>query len=96
RANALVEYNRTISFFNRAQRIASGVSASSWAGLCKLFLEKDVTVQSQETIEGEISTARSPELHNAATLDMLCRIALDAHYASGLPAVGSLFAAEDS
>ncbi|KAK7058901.1 hypothetical protein VNI00_001525 [Paramarasmius palmivorus] len=107
-----------------------------WAGLCKLFLAKDVTVQSQETIESEISNsvlqlfksypgdpdlhgylkyavqngtvtlsvfvatllqaARSQDLHNAATLDMLSRIALDTHYASGLPAIGSLIAAEDS
>ncbi|KAK7465624.1 hypothetical protein VKT23_005597 [Stygiomarasmius scandens] len=29
-----------------------------------------------------LQAARSPELHNAATLDALCRIALDEHYAS--------------
>ena len=32
----------------------------------------------------------APSLHDAATLDMLCRVALDHHYASGLPATGSL------
>ncbi|CCM05148.1 uncharacterized protein FIBRA_07357 [Fibroporia radiculosa] len=37
-----------------------------------------------------LSAARSPELHNPATLDMLCRIALDSYYASGLPAMGSI------
>ncbi|KAF7310970.1 Mediator of RNA polymerase II transcription subunit 5 [Mycena chlorophos] len=30
-----------------------------------------------------LSMARSPELHQPATLDMLCRTALDAHYSSG-------------
>lgn len=34
--------------------------------------------------------ARSPELHNSATLDLLCRVALDCHYASGLPVIGSV------
>jgi mediator of RNA polymerase II transcription subunit 5 len=37
-----------------------------------------------------LQAARSPELRNAATLDMLCRVALDAHYSSGLPPVGSV------
>lgn len=32
-----------------------------------------------------LQAARSPELHNPATLDTLCRIALDSHYSSGLP-----------
>ncbi|KAI0051771.1 hypothetical protein FA95DRAFT_1534184 [Auriscalpium vulgare] len=30
-----------------------------------------------------LQAARSPELHNAATLDILCRIAIDAQFASG-------------
>ncbi|TFK41086.1 mediator complex subunit Med5-domain-containing protein [Crucibulum laeve] len=37
-----------------------------------------------------LQASRSPELHNAATLDTLCRIALDAHYSSGLPPIGSV------
>lgn len=37
-----------------------------------------------------LQAARSPELHNPATLDTLCRVALDAHYASGLPPIGSV------
>ncbi|TFK57207.1 hypothetical protein OE88DRAFT_1671027 [Heliocybe sulcata] len=37
-----------------------------------------------------LSAAQSTELHNIATLDMLCRTALDAHYSSGLPPVGSV------
>ncbi len=38
-----------------------------------------------------LQAARSPDLHNPATLDMLCRIALDAHYSSGLTVpVGSI------
>lgn len=37
-----------------------------------------------------LAASRSPELHNAATLDMLCRVALDSHYASGLPPIGSV------
>ncbi len=43
-----------------------------------------------------LQAARSPELHNAATLDMLCRIALDAHYSSGLTSVGSVVAFDES
>lgn len=37
-----------------------------------------------------LQAARSPELHAPTTLDTLCRLALDAHYASGLPPVGSV------
>ncbi|OBZ79167.1 Mediator of RNA polymerase II transcription subunit 5 [Grifola frondosa] len=37
-----------------------------------------------------LSAARSPDLHNSATLDMLCRVVLDYHYASGMPAIGSI------
>ncbi|KAJ6575197.1 mediator complex subunit Med5-domain-containing protein [Mycena capillaripes] len=32
-----------------------------------------------------LQAARSTELHAPATLDMLCRVALDRHYSSGLP-----------
>ncbi|KAG7099289.1 hypothetical protein E1B28_001148 [Marasmius oreades] len=110
----------------------SGLSAATWAGLCKLFNSKDVSLRDQETTETEISNsvlllfrsylgdpdlhsylkyavrnglvsvpvfvatllqaARSPELHHGATLDMFCRIALGAHYSSGLPSIGSLVA----
>ncbi|KAL1951638.1 hypothetical protein VTO73DRAFT_787 [Trametes versicolor] len=37
-----------------------------------------------------LAAAQSPELHNTATLDMLCSVALEQHYASGLPPTGSL------
>ncbi|KAI0375369.1 hypothetical protein BV20DRAFT_265653 [Pilatotrama ljubarskyi] len=37
-----------------------------------------------------LAAAQSPELHNPATLDMLCRVILDHHYASGMPTIGSL------
>ncbi|KAL0072044.1 hypothetical protein AAF712_000967 [Marasmius tenuissimus] len=114
----------------------SGLSAATWAELCKLFNSKDVTIQNSESIESEISNsvlllfrsypgdpdlcsylkyvvqngmvsvsvfvatflqaARSPELNHAATLDMLCRIALDTHYSSSLPPVGSLVAYGES
>ncbi|KAF9481359.1 hypothetical protein BDN70DRAFT_876312 [Pholiota conissans] len=37
-----------------------------------------------------LQAARSSELHIPATLDTLCRIALDAHYASGQPPMGSV------
>lgn len=37
-----------------------------------------------------LSAAKSTNLHHAATLDMLCRVALDAHYASGMPPLGSI------
>ncbi|KAJ4489332.1 mediator complex subunit Med5-domain-containing protein [Lentinula edodes] len=44
-----------------------------------------------------LQAARNPELHNAATLDMLCRIALDAHYSSGQPnPIGSVVAFDES
>lgn len=43
-----------------------------------------------------LSAARSPDLHKAATLDILCRVALDAHYASGMPAIGSLVSFTES
>ena len=34
--------------------------------------------------------AQSTDLRNAATLDLLCRVVLDHHYATGLPPMGSL------
>ena len=37
-----------------------------------------------------LQAARSPELHIPATLNTLCRIALDAHYSSGQPPIGSI------
>ncbi|KAF8807476.1 hypothetical protein BYT27DRAFT_7223294 [Phlegmacium glaucopus] len=37
-----------------------------------------------------LQAARSPELHIPATLNTLCRIALDAHYTSGQPPIGSI------
>lgn len=43
-----------------------------------------------------LDAARSPDLHNVATLDTLVRIALDAHYSSGKAPVGSIIGVEDS
>ncbi|KAG5654089.1 hypothetical protein H0H81_007503 [Sphagnurus paluster] len=43
-----------------------------------------------------LQAARSPELHTAATLDTLCRVALDAHYSSGLPPIGSVVPYDES
>ncbi|KAJ7487681.1 hypothetical protein B0H11DRAFT_1720623 [Mycena galericulata] len=37
-----------------------------------------------------LQAARSTELHAPATLDMLCRVALDAHYSSGLPSMSAV------
>ena len=37
-----------------------------------------------------LQAARSSQLHSATSLDMLCRLALELHYASGLPPLGSL------
>lgn len=37
-----------------------------------------------------LAAAQSPELHNTATLDMLCSVVLEHHYASGMPPTGSL------
>ncbi|EIW86647.1 hypothetical protein CONPUDRAFT_141107, partial [Coniophora puteana RWD-64-598 SS2] len=39
--------------------------------------------------------ARSPELHDPTTLDHLCSIVLESHYASGLPPLGSLVSLTD-
>ena len=43
-----------------------------------------------------LQAARSPELHHAGTLDMLCRIALDVHYSSGMPPIGSVVSHSES
>ena len=43
-----------------------------------------------------LQAARSPELHIPATLDTLCRIALDFHYSSGQPPLGSVVPASAS
>ncbi|EKM61173.1 uncharacterized protein PHACADRAFT_134473 [Phanerochaete carnosa HHB-10118-sp] len=37
-----------------------------------------------------LSAARSLELQNVSTLDMLCRLALECHYSSGMPPIGSV------
>ncbi|KAG1755207.1 mediator complex subunit Med5-domain-containing protein [Suillus paluster] len=43
-----------------------------------------------------IRAARDPELQNGSTLDMLCRLALNTHYTSGLSPVGSIIPLTDS
>ena len=43
-----------------------------------------------------LQAARSPELHHPATLDMLCGIALDAHYASRQMPIGSIVPYDES
>ncbi|KAJ7492546.1 mediator complex subunit Med5-domain-containing protein [Mycena latifolia] len=43
-----------------------------------------------------LQAARSTELHAPATLDMLCRVALDAHYSSGLPSMSAVLSYSDS
>ncbi|KAG6902913.1 hypothetical protein C0995_010083 [Termitomyces sp. Mi166 len=43
-----------------------------------------------------LQAARSSELHTPATLDMLCRVALDAHYSSGVPPIGSVVGYNES
>lgn len=43
-----------------------------------------------------LQATRSPELHNASTLDGLCRIALTVHYSSGMPPIGSVVSYSDS
>ncbi|KIJ68368.1 hypothetical protein HYDPIDRAFT_124791 [Hydnomerulius pinastri MD-312] len=50
----------------------------------------DGFVSTSDFVTAFLRAVRSPELQNASTLDMLCRIALDAHYASTLPPLGSL------
>jgi mediator of RNA polymerase II transcription subunit 5 len=41
-------------------------------------------------ISAFLSAARSLELQNVSTLDSLCRLALEQHYSSGLPPLGSV------
>ncbi|KAJ6519904.1 hypothetical protein C8R45DRAFT_40218 [Mycena sanguinolenta] len=107
-----------------------GISPQKWISLCQMFLAKQNTFDSPQSIQRALSNsvlilyrsfpgdpdlqeylklliksdmlsiavfvstflqaARSTELHAPATLDMLCRVALDAHYSSGLPSVLSL------
>ncbi|KAF9015279.1 mediator complex subunit Med5-domain-containing protein [Cyathus striatus] len=43
-----------------------------------------------------LQAVRSPELHTPTTLQMLCSVALDAHKASGLPALGSIILHSES
>lgn len=43
-----------------------------------------------------LQAARSSELHIPATLDTLCRIALDFHYSSGQPPLGSVVPSSES
>ncbi|KAG1783872.1 mediator complex subunit Med5-domain-containing protein [Suillus placidus] len=43
-----------------------------------------------------IRAARDPELQNGSTLDMLCRLALNTHYTSGLSPAGSIIPLADS
>jgi mediator of RNA polymerase II transcription subunit 5 len=43
-----------------------------------------------------LQAAHSPDLQNSSTLDLLCRIALDAHYSSGLPPIGSVISYSES
>ncbi|KAG1757493.1 mediator complex subunit Med5-domain-containing protein [Suillus lakei] len=43
-----------------------------------------------------IRAARDPELHNGSTLDILCRLALNMHYTSGLSPAGSIIPLADS
>ncbi|KAF5355994.1 hypothetical protein D9756_003825 [Leucocoprinus leucothites] len=37
-----------------------------------------------------LQAARSPDLHAVSTLDLLCRVALEAYYASGMAPIGSV------
>ncbi|KXN89959.1 Mediator of RNA polymerase II transcription subunit 5 [Leucoagaricus sp. SymC.cos] len=37
-----------------------------------------------------LQASRSPDLHTVATLDLLCQVALEAHYTSGMAPIGSI------
>ncbi|KAF9242868.1 hypothetical protein BU15DRAFT_86664 [Melanogaster broomeanus] len=52
----------------------------------------DGLVSTSDIVGAFLHAASSSQLQDASTLDMLCRVALDAHYASGLPPLGSLTA----
>lgn len=53
-------------------------------------------VSTSDFIATFLRVARSSQLQNGSTLDVLCRIALDAHYASGMPPLGSLLPSASS
>ncbi|KAF8843987.1 hypothetical protein BDN67DRAFT_1066405 [Paxillus ammoniavirescens] len=50
----------------------------------------DGFVSTSDFVTAFLHAARSSQLQDASTLDMLCRVALDAHYSSGMPPLGSL------
>ncbi|KIJ21680.1 hypothetical protein PAXINDRAFT_105041 [Paxillus involutus ATCC 200175] len=50
----------------------------------------DGVVSTSDFVTAFLHAARSSQLQDASTLDMLCRVALDAHYSSGMPPLGSL------
>ncbi|KIK71078.1 hypothetical protein GYMLUDRAFT_185434 [Collybiopsis luxurians FD-317 M1] len=60
------------------------------------FALKDGMISLAVFVATFLQAARSPELHNPATLDMLCRIALDRNYLLGQPPVGSVVALDES
>lgn len=57
---------------------------------------QDRTLSVAVFVSNLLQVARSPELHSPSTLDTLCRIALDAHYASRSPPIGSIVAQDAS
>ncbi|KAH0838360.1 mediator complex subunit Med5-domain-containing protein [Lanmaoa asiatica] len=53
-------------------------------------------VSTSDFVAAFLRAARSSQLQSGSTLDVLCRIALDFHYASGLPPLGSLIPSASS
>lgn len=60
------------------------------------FAIQDGTLSVATYVATLLQAARSADLHTPATLDALCRIALDAHYSSGLPPIGSVVSFSES
>ncbi|KAI9572901.1 hypothetical protein HD554DRAFT_2014555 [Boletus coccyginus] len=53
-------------------------------------------VSTSDFVATFLRAARSSQLQNGSTLDVLCRTALDVHYASGIPPLGSLLPSSSS
>ena len=51
---------------------------------------RDGTLSLATFVSTFLSAARSRELHNTATLDLLCKAILECHYSSGIPPIGSV------
>ncbi|TFY83598.1 hypothetical protein EWM64_g422 [Hericium alpestre] len=125
-----LEYLRNVILqFLEHKEMRSGVSASKWSDLCRLFISKQPYYEAEDaeravsnsvlvlfgSYPGDpalhayitcalqkgflslnifaatfLQAARSPELHNPATLELLCRTAVETSLSSNIPSLGSI------